>query len=190
MTGRTHDAIAFVSLVTVAAFFPPEHLTLSTLILAIVSADIGGMLPDIDQAGNKLWEMLPSGNNVGRIFRRVFYKHRTLTHSLIGVIGIYNLLDYFLPKVLNVGFVDTNIILQSLMIGYYSHLLSDSFTEEGIPLFFPLHINFGFPPIRSWRIKTGQWFENFVVYPAAWVFILWFIHQKQEVFLKLFKSIS
>lgn len=190
MTGRTHDAIAFASLITAAAFFPPEHLTLTTLVFAVVGADIGGMLPDIDQAGNKLWELLPSGNKVGRIFRRVFYKHRTLTHSAIGIIAIYNLLDYFLPKILNSDFVDPQVILASIMIGYYSHLASDALTEEGIPLLFPINASFGFPPVRSWRIKTGQWFENFVAFPSVWIYIIWFIHEKKDVLIHILKLVN
>lgn len=190
MTGRTHDAFAFAALVTTAAFFPPAHLTLSTLVVSVIAADIGGMLPDVDQAGNRLWEHLPAGDRLGTIFRRVFYRHRTITHSVVGVFLIYKVLEYFLPKILNVGYIDSNIVLTSLMIGYFSHLFSDALTEDGLPLLFPMNITFGFPPIRSWRIKTGKWFENFIVFPAVWIYVLWFIHQKHEVFLKVLKSIN
>ena len=179
MTARTHDAFAFASLVTFAAFFPPENLNLTTLVVSVIGADVGALLPDLDQAGNRLWEMLPSGHNLGRIFRRIFYKHRTLTHSLIGVFAIYKLLEFVLPLVLNSGFLNTKIVLASIMIGYLSHLLADSLTEEGLPLLFPLNISFGLPPIRKVRIKTGKWFENFVVYPVVWIYLIWFIHLNQ-----------
>ncbi|KKQ43248.1 MAG: Membrane protein containing DUF457, transmembrane [Microgenomates group bacterium GW2011_GWC1_37_8] len=190
MTSRTHDAFAFASLVTVATFFPPESLKLTTLVVSVIAADIGALLPDIDQAGNRLWEMLPSGHNLGRIFRRIFYKHRTLTHSLIGVLGIYKLLEWLLPKFLNSGFIDINIVIASIMIGYLSHLLADSFTEEGLPLLFPINISFGMPPLRRMRIKTGRWFENFVVYPAVWIYLVWFITENKDILLKIFRTLS
>ena len=190
MTSRTHDAFAFASLVTVATFFPPESLKLTTLVVSVIAADIGALLPDIDQAGNRLWEMLPSGHNLGRIFRRIFYKHRTLTHSLIGVLGIYKLLEWLLPKFLNSGFIDINIVIASIMIGYLSHLLADSLTEEGLPLLFPINISFGIPPIRKMRIKTGRWFENFVVYPAVWIYLVWFITENKDILLKIFRTLS
>lgn len=190
MTSRTHDAFAFASLITVAAFYQPTELHLTTLIVSVIAADIGATLPDIDQAGNRLWEMLPSGHTLGRIFRRIFYKHRTLTHSLIGVYAIYKLLDWGLPKIFNTGFVDINIVIISLMIGYLSHLLADSLTEEGLPLLFPINLTFGIPPIRKLRIKTGRWFENLVVYPAIWVYLVWFINENKEGLLNLLNLVK
>jgi hypothetical protein len=31
----------------------------------------------------------------------------------------------------------------------------------------PIKLRFGFPPIRSWRIKTGRWFEKWIILPIA-----------------------
>lgn len=189
MTSRTHDAFAFASLVTVAALYPPQQLNVLTLICAVIAADIGGLIPDMDTAGNRLWELLPQGQKVGKVLRHIFYKHRTLTHSIIGVFAIYKFLEWLLPKITNKEFVDPNIILASVMIGIFSHLLSDSFTEEGVPLLFPLRIPFGIPPWRKIRIKTGQWFEHWVVYPAVWVYLLWFIHAHQGPLLTIFRTL-
>jgi membrane-bound metal-dependent hydrolase YbcI (DUF457 family) len=67
------------------------------------------------------------------------------------------------------------------MIGFISHLLADSITEEGVPLLFPISFKFGFPPIKSWRIVTGKWFENLVIFPslAAYLFIFVFYHRTE-----------
>ena len=73
MTARTHDAFAFASLVTVAAFIPPASLNLLTLFAAIVGNIVGALISDMDQAGNRLWDLLPAGDTIGKIFRRVFY---------------------------------------------------------------------------------------------------------------------
>jgi inner membrane protein len=189
MTGRTHDAFAFASLITAAIIFSPDNLNMLTLAGCVVAADIGGLLPDIDQAGNRLWDLLPAGNTLGKIFRRIFYKHRTISHSIIGVFLVYKFLDFLLPRLINASYANPELILISLMIGYTSHLFADSLTEEGIPLLFPIPLNFGVPPIRSWRIKTGQWFEKFVVFPGVWVYVFWFIYNNQEVLINIFKKL-
>jgi len=132
MTARTHDAFAFASLITVAAFFPPQQLNLATLIACILGADIGALIPDLDGGGNRLWHLLPAGEKTGRILRRLFYKHRTLTHSLVGAFLIYKFFEWLLIRFLNPEFLDPNLILVSVMIGYFSHLLSNELYE--VPL--------------------------------------------------------
>lgn len=190
MTAKTHNAFAVATLVTAAAFFPPDRLNVLTLVGAIIAADIGALIPDMDGAGNRLWDLFPAGKTAGKFLRRVFYKHRTITHSIVGMYIIFKGLEWLLPKFLNPAFVDPNIILWSIMIGYASHLLADSLTEEGLLLLFPLNLTFGFPPIKKWRIKTGKWFENFVVYPAVWMYLFWFVYEKQNIFVKLFNLIN
>jgi len=190
MTSRTHDAIAFAFLITVAAVFPPENLNLPTLLIAVIAADVGTAIPDMDSAGNRLWHMLPAGERTGKVLRRVFYKHRTLTHSIVGTYIIYKILEYILIKFLNPAFLDPNIILISLMVGYVSHIVADSFTEEGVPLLFPFKFTFGIPPFRPIRIKTGQWFENFIIYPGVWLYLLWFINANQGELINVLKLVS
>lgn len=190
MTNRTHDTIAFASLVTIAIVYPPENLNLLTLFGGIIACDIGAMLPDLDDAGNKLWDLLPQGKSVGKVLRKVFYKHRTVTHSLVGIYGVYRLFQWLLPKFLNSNFIDLNIIFISVMIGYISHLVGDALTEEGLPILFPFKITFGFPPIRKMRIRTGKWFENFVVFPSVWFYLVWFVNMNQEKFLMILRELK
>jgi len=189
MTSRTHDAIAFASLVTIAAFVPVPPMSILTALCVIVATDIGAAIPDMDTAGNRLWEMLPQGAKVGKVLRNIFYKHRTFTHSLIGVFTMYKFFEWLLPKFLNSAFIDPTLIHMCIMIGIISHILADSFTEEGVPLFFPLRFTFGLPPIRSWRIKTGKWFESFVVYPGVWIYLVWFVYTHEQVYLHILRSL-
>ena len=189
MTSRTHDAIAFASLVTVAAFVPIPQMNVLSIICVIVACDIGALIPDMDTAGNRLWELLPQGAKVGKVLRNIFYKHRTFTHSIIGVFTMHKFFEWLLPKIFNSTYIDPTLIYTGLMIGILSHILSDSFTEEGVPLFFPLRFTFGIPPIRSWRITTGKWFESFVVYPAVWVYLIWFVYTHQQVYLPFLRSL-
>ena len=190
MVSRTHDAFAFASLVSVAAFFPLPAMNLGTAICAVIAADAGAAVPDMDTAGNRLWEMLPQGDKIGKILRNVFYKHRTFTHSIIGVFTLYKFFEWILPKFLNSQFIDHHVILWSIMIGIVSHLVSDSLTEEGIPLFFPLRFTFGMPPVRQMRIKTGHWFEHFVVYPGIWAYVIWLVFSKETVLLGILRGLT
>lgn len=190
MTAKTHNAVAFASLVTIATFYPPENLNMTTLVLSIVCVSVGALIPDMDQAGNNLWNLFPGGTNFGRLFRRIFYRHRTITHSLLGVFIIYSLLSILIYKIINIQFVNPEILLHALMIGYISHLLADSLTEEGLPLLFPFKLTFGIPPIRSIRIKTGRWFENLIVFPSVWVYVIYLINLKKDILFEIFKSVT
>lgn len=185
MTARTHDIIAFASLVSVATIRPPESLNLLTLVSAIIAADVGALIPDMDQAGNRLWDLLPSGDFLGKYFRKIFYKHRTLSHSLLGGFLIYKFLSWILPKFLNPGFIDPNIILISVMVGYISHLVADAFTKDGLPLLFPFKFEVGIPPIKGFRIKTGGILEKYVLFPTIIVYLVWFIRMNQTKLVEI-----
>lgn len=190
MTARTHDAFALASLVTVATYFPPQQLAVTTLIIAIIANNIGALIPDIDSASNRLWDLLPAGDLLGRIFSKIFYKHRTITHSFLGAGLITFLLAWLLPKFLHPQFVDVNIIIAATMIGYLSHLLADSFTKDGLPLLFPLNLDFGLPPIKALRITTGKWVEKTLIYPGAFTYLVWFAFRHQSQLTTLLHSVT
>lgn len=189
MTSRTHDLFAFASLITVATYHPPASLNLVTTIVASIGSVVGSLMPDLDQASNRLWDLLPGGNFIGRVLKNLFLSHRTISHSLLGVFLFYKILGWILPKLLNPGFLNINLVFDALLIGYLSHLLLDSFTEEGLPLFFPLKWKIGFPPIKSWRIKTGKWVEKFVIFPGIIAYIVWFVAKNQEIIGLILKPI-
>jgi inner membrane protein len=190
MTARTHDAIAFTSLFAVAVYVSPAELNLYTLFAAIIGNQIGSILPDIDQASNRLWDFLPAGDTLGKYLRKIFYKHRTLTHSLIGVFLVYIFFGWLLPKIFNSTVIDAQIVLGAIMIGVIAHIAADSLTEQGVPLLFPLKFRFGIPPISSWRIKTDGWFEKLIILPAIALFLVWFIDYKRDQIIVLFQKIT
>ena len=190
MTARTHDAFAFASLLTVATLYPPGAINITTLMAGLVGNVVGGLLPDIDQGSNKLWDILPAGNVLGKILRRFLWEHRTISHSLVGGYLFYKALEWLLPRILNPAYINVHVVLISVMIGYVSHLLADSLTKEGIPLFFPLKFQIGFPPIPALRIKTGGKIEKYIVLPGIAVYLFWFITGHSPEFLNLIKSIT
>src|SRR4030067_2738629 len=115
MTARTHDLFAFASLVTVSAYYPPTSLNLATLFAALVGCVIGSLIPDMDQATNRLWDLVPGGDYAGRVFRPLFLGHRNLSHSAMGVYLIYQLLHWLPPPFLNSGFIDPPIVFSPLL---------------------------------------------------------------------------
>lgn len=190
MTGRTHDAVAFASLVTIAAINPPGQINIATATACIVGNIIGATLPDIDQSTNRLWDLLPGRDFVGKLMRPFFLGHRNLTHSLLGLFLIYKILEFVLPRILNPTYVQSDIVFAAMMIGYISHLFGDAITKEGLPLLFPLSWRFGIPPITALRITTGKWMENLVILPGTAAYIFWFIGNHHGDFVKLLKAIS
>lgn len=190
MVAKTHNAIALASLVTIAGMFPPNNLNLTTLVGVIIGNNIGGLIPDMDTSGNYLWGLLPQGHILGKFLRKIFYKHRTITHSLLGTFLVYKFFDYILPKLFNDSFIDPSLILASIMIGFISHLFADSLTEEGIPLLYPIPLTFGIPPIRKVRIKTGHWFENWIIFPGVWIYLFFFIQKYYPTFKTLLHGIN
>jgi len=130
MTSKTHDLFAFASLVTVAANYPPATLNVATLVTSSVGCIVGSLLPDIDQASNRLWDMLPAGHFLGRILKGLFLSHRTISHSILGVYLVNMILSWVLSVLFNVNYLDIQIIYYAIMIGYLPHLLLDSFTKK------------------------------------------------------------
>jgi inner membrane protein len=185
MLARTHDVFAFSWLITAAVYYPPASLNIPTLFSCVVGNVVGSLLPDLDQASNRLWDLLPAGNLMGKIFRRLFLSHRTISHSLVGFFLFYKVFEFVLPKLLNPEYVNIQLVFVSIMIGLASHLVGDAVTREGIPLFFPIKWKFGFPPISALRFVTGSWFENLVVLPGIAVYIAWFVNENQQTLLKI-----
>lgn len=190
MTGRTHDAIAFASLITISAINPPGSVNIATASAAIVGNIVGATLPDIDQATNRLWDLLPGGDLTGKIVGKIFLGHRNLTHSLLGLFLVYKALGVILPAFLNPQYVDANIVYAAMMIGYVSHLAADSVTKEGLPLLFPSKLHFGFPPFAALRITTGKWVENLIILPGTAAYIFWFIGNHHADIISLLKLIA
>lgn len=172
MTYKTH--LSFGVLFGSTYFLSVKHLNLSPTLAIILffSCLLGASAPDLDTPTGELWNKVPAGSILSRIIHPVFIGgHRHLSHSLIGV-GIFTWFFWLLLKLL--GLSTSNLILVAFAIGYVSHLFADSLTEEGVPLLFPLGYHFGIPPapFEKVRIKTGQWFENLIIYPVVNLLIL------------------
>ncbi len=113
MLFRTHIAFAiFLILLFLAKI---EHKITFVLVLFVAA-----IIPDIDTRFSKIGKR--------KIFRllQFFVKHRGLFHSFFFLIFITLILVLFLP-----------IASLPFFLGYASHLVLDSFTIEGVSLFYP-----------------------------------------------------
>jgi membrane-bound metal-dependent hydrolase YbcI (DUF457 family) len=118
-------------------------------------------LPDIDQ-------------RVGWI-SRLAGGHRGCTHSCLSIIllVLFSLtLSISLPVILlSHGIVirssvleEGQVILKAIVLGWTLHLLADAFTRGGIPLFWPVPVRLGFPPVSALRFKVGTILEDIVLW--------------------------
>jgi membrane-bound metal-dependent hydrolase YbcI (DUF457 family) len=131
----------------------------------------GALLPDIDNARSHM------GRKLGWVSKEIQHiaGHRTLFHSILGLvlgsllaIGLERLVEYLLGQR---GFVfpaqligASHLVFFAVLFGCVIHIAADALTEGGVPLFWPNHHRFGFPPNPRWRFRTGDWPEFVIVY--------------------------
>jgi inner membrane protein len=167
MTGRTHDLAAFTALSLVLTAMPVHQLTLATAGTALLANMIGGIAPDIDQPTAPFWRSLPIGGVVGRMFDPLLGGHRFLSHSIVGMAffgaGWYYILEFLKPSLHS---IDTTVVWWAFMIGFASHLVMDTITREGVPWLLPIPWRIGIPPIKAFRVQTGGFVEQFIIFPG------------------------
>lgn len=110
---KTHLAI---SIFFILLFLPSVEYKIIFIILAIIAT----YLPDIDSRYSRIGR-----KKTARILQW-FTKHRGMFHSFTFLLIITLFLVLFFP-----------IIAFGFFLGYGLHLFADSFTKEGIRLFYP-----------------------------------------------------
>ena len=132
---------------------------------------LGALLPDIDNAQSTI------GQRFGWISKEIQHiaGHRTIFHSLLGLL-LGSLLAFGMEQLIIVllaqkGFIfpaqfveKSHLVFVAVLIGCVLHIAADGLTEGGVPLLWPNHKRFGFPPNPHWRFRTGDWPEYAIVY--------------------------
>lgn len=179
MLGRTHE-VAAVGALTLVALLHPVSITSETAVVSILAALVGGVTPDLDKPGTKLWDTIPTGGLLSRVVHPIFIGgHRHITHSVLGL-ALFGFAVRALLGVLPFGSkVDTAIVFYSFIIAFISHLFMDMLTKEGIPALFPLPFHIGFPPFEFLRVKTNSFAEKLIVTPGIVVIVAYtgYVHQ-------------
>lgn len=127
-------------------------------IIILAATAIGASLPDIDEYNS-------SASKKSVINFSLFLKHRGITHSFLGWAifsgGLYYLMNKFITIHIN------NLTSQNywsalwfgLVIGYFLHLVEDSFSKQGVEWLAPFYKKKRKSPIHY---KVGGCFENFL----------------------------
>ena len=182
MLGKSHLLIGLAGGLVADSIFhisgPPlmgaSNIPLELLVKQIVFyffVGFGALLPDIDNAHSSY------GRKLGWVSREIQHVagHRTLFHSLLGLVlgsalavALQQLVVYLLNQrglILPAHFIGaSNLVLIAVLIGCILHIAADGLTEGGVPLFWPSHKRYGFPPNPHWRFRTGDWPEPIIVF--------------------------
>ncbi len=180
MTGRTHDLGAFTALVIVVMALPQmPQMSLITAFVAFGANFMGGLFPDIDQTTSDFWDNFRWGHVISKIICPILGGHRNMSHSIIGL-GVVGFLSHlFLQLCATIILIDMNIVWAAFMIGVISHYVLDTFTREGMPLFWPLKHKVGIPPWKSLRMEAGGFWERFIVFPGLLILSAYLMYHNQ-----------
>lgn len=189
MTGRTHDLAAFTAMTIVLSYSQIPTISLGTALVAFAANMVGGLAPDIDQPSAKLYSNIRGGSLLAKIIDPLLGSHRLLSHSILGLVLFGFLSKLLLDASKSVLLVNMDIVWWAFMIGFVSHLITDTFTKDGVPWLFPIPIRFGIPPLRFLRLKTGGAMEKSVIFPALLLINGYFIYSNYDRFLQLLRSL-
>ena len=188
MTGRTHDLAAFTALsYTVATQAIPQDISLATVIVALSANFVGGLAPDIDQSTATLWNRIRGGSVLGKLLAPLLGGHRFISHSLLGIALFGIGAKLILSAMSSVLIVNMDVVWWAFMIGYISHLVTDTISRDGVPWLFPIPIRIGFPPFRALRIKTGGMIEKSLIFPGLLLANLWIYYTYYGRFVEIIK---
>lgn len=122
---------------------------------------LGALLPDLDarRSALKTWWVI---RFLTLPFR--FLGHRTWTHSLLIVAILFAPIVYLEGEFCKA--------LLALNFGYVSHIVGDWMTHRGVPLLYPLNVQFRAPM----TFRTGSWIERPIAL-LPFLAIAWLYHE-------------
>jgi membrane-bound metal-dependent hydrolase YbcI (DUF457 family) len=135
-----------------------------TLVGGVALVSLGGLTPDLDNEKNKIYTLLPVGQRTfAEIFERVFGKHRSISHSFLGMAILGGVSYWLIMRIPEANGFNKLYLWWSYILAMVAHVAADMYTREGVPLLWPLRVSFYGIPIRALRIKTGGWVENVLI---------------------------
>lgn len=164
MLGLTHQMIALVAALWLLTIYPVS-LGWSIGVMAIIAVMVGALTPDLDHPTANLWRRLIGGRLFGMLFNAFSGGHRHFTHSLIGIAAIGGGTHYVATHLLAPLYIPVALVIwRAFMIGYISHPIADTLTDQGVPWLWPLPWNIKIPPgHKAARVTTGSLVERLLV---------------------------
>ncbi|TCZ75819.1 metal-dependent hydrolase [Paenibacillus albiflavus] len=146
MLQKTHSLAGLLAAESVVLYFNEPLISWESAALLMIGC-LAGPLADIDKPGSTIARIFFP---VSALLRFLKIRHRTLTHSLICILGLYFLL---LPL--------PQTYLWASLLAYASHTLLDLFNEQGVALLWPLRMKFRLIP-KFLAVKTGSVTERLI----------------------------
>ncbi len=113
-----------------ASFACVREFSLIPTAITVAAGGVGGLLPDLDHQKSTITKKLGIlGFCCSRLFR-----HRGVLHAPAFYLAATAILALFVGEA---GYLQP--LLSGLLVGELSHLLLDTLTPKGIPLFWPLY---------------------------------------------------
>jgi len=145
--------------------------------MLLFATAVGASLPDIDEYNS-------SASRKSLINFSLILRHRGITHSLIGFLVFACSLYYLMNKLMPIK-LDNFALLNywaslwlGLVIGYFLHLIEDSFSHQGVDWLMPFYKSK--KKRKFLHYKVGGIFEQIISFTAYLGIILmslyWFWH--------------
>jgi membrane-bound metal-dependent hydrolase YbcI (DUF457 family) len=167
----------------------PESVGFVVAIFCIIAVMVGAMTPDLDQPTANLWRKMLGAHALNSFFHAFSGGHRHITHSLVGIIGIGFIFRWLITHALVAHlWPAANLIWIAFMIGYISHVAADTFTDRGVPWFWPLPWHVQIPPGSPiLRITTGSFVEVLLLRTALIIVAVLIATSHQTMVAAFFK---
>ncbi len=164
MMATTHQMIALLAALWLLIQYPISP-GITIAILTIIAVMIGALTPDLDQPTANIWKRVLGGRAVGNMFQWFSGGHRHMTHSLIGITLIGWATHWIATNLISPEFTRQALVIWTgFMIGYISHPIGDTLTDQGVPWLWPFHLKIKIPPgPEEVRVTTDSWVERLIV---------------------------
>lgn len=188
MMSSTHQLIALLAAVWILTQSPVAAGTVVG-VLAIAAVMIGALTPDLDQPTANIWRRMLGGRALGNVFQSFSGGHRHLTHSLIGIFAVGWGLRWGINHFLRPEFFDQALIIwRAYMIGYISHPIADTLTDNGVPWLWPLHLQVKIPPgPPALRVTTDSLVERLLIRGGVIISLVLLLRSHWDVVVHLFQ---
>lgn len=188
MVAVSHQMVALLAALGVLTIYP-HSVGFTVGVLAVIAVMVGALTPDLDHPTAAMGQKLLGARIVHNLFGVFSGGHRHFTHSLLGIAGIGWLTYWVGQNLLNPEYHQQAFhVWQAFMVGYISHPIADSLTDQGVPWFWPLRWHLRFPPgPKAVRITTGSLVEILIVRAVVFIIILFILRYNWLAFTRFFQ---